>query len=44
MQKINSPTAGAQKRADQAFVDKLMSIDLDKLEEIYYNQLASCMS
>ncbi len=28
----------AQKRAHQAFVDKLMSIDLDKLEEIDDNQ------
>ena len=38
MQKINSPMLEAQKRAHQAFVDKLMSIDLDKLEEIDDNQ------
>ena len=36
--KINSPMLEAQKRAHQAFVDKLMSIDLDKLEEIDDNQ------
>ena len=38
MQKINSPMLEAQKRTHQAFVDKLMSIDLDKLEEIDDNQ------
>ena len=38
MQKFNSPMLEAQKRAHQAFVDKLMSIDLDKLEEIDDNQ------
>ena len=36
MQKINSPMLEAQKRTHQAFVDKLMSIDLDKLEELCY--------
>ena len=38
MQKINSPMLEALKRAHLAFVDKLMSIDLDKLEEIDDNQ------
>ena len=38
MQQINSPLLEVQKRAHTAFVDKLMGIDLDKLDEIDDNQ------
>lgn len=38
MEKIGYPMLDAQKRAHQVFVDKLMNIDLDKLEEIDDNQ------
>ena len=38
MEQIKSPQLEAQKRAHTAFVDKLMSIDIDKLDEIDDNQ------
>ena len=38
MEAQNDPELPLQKKEHQAFVDKLMSIDLDKLEEIDDNQ------
>lgn len=38
MEKLNYPGLDEQKRAHAAFVDKLMSIDLDKMDEIDDNQ------